>query len=88
MFFQLFPAYHTYQRGFKILNSHSGNKKEGYKLMFQAAEGGDINAKLFLAWAKLFGNGLISQDIATANETFHELALTGNADAQMVMFVV
>lgn len=76
-------AHHTYLRAIKIINSHAGNKKDGYKLLFQAAELGNSNAKLFLAWNKLFGNGWIIQDIAAANHTFHELATEGNPDAQM-----
>ncbi|KAI5741349.1 hypothetical protein M8J76_012720 [Diaphorina citri] len=76
-------AYNTYLKAKKLINSHSGNKKEGYKLLFQAAELGSPDAKLFLAWAKLFGNTWIGQDISDANETFHELATTGNPDAQM-----
>lgn len=86
-YFFSITAYNTYLKAKKLINSHSGNKKEGYKLLFQAAELGSPDAKLFLAWAKLFGNTWIGQDISDANETFHELATTGNPDAQMVKYM-
>lgn len=69
----------------KLIQSHSGKRGEGYRLLFKAAEADSVEAKVTLAWAKLLGNAWVEQDIPAANFTFHNLAEQGNAAAQMAL---
>ena len=74
-----------YNKAMKILNETKPNMEVAYAYMQTSADLGHKDAKEKMAWASLFGRH-IKQNLTYAYELFHELASTGNPDAQMVIF--
>lgn len=66
-----------------LLNKTRPDKKAAYKLLMQASEMGNMDAKAMIAWAELFGNPL-KQNLVSAKITFIELADRGHPDGHMV----
>lgn len=59
------------------------NKAEAYSLLVRAAEAGNVDAKVMVAWAQLLGSYL-PLDTEQAKLTFHELSDIGVPDGHMV----
>ena len=72
-----------YEAALKTLNSSTLKKASGWSQMNKAAEIGNTNAKVKIAFAQLLGNDYISQDLEEAKKSF-EMATNeeGHPDAQ------
>lgn len=83
--FNLFicSALELYESGMQLINGSRTNKGEAYKLLMKASELGNTDAKVMVAWAKLFGTYL-PQNLEEAKVTFQELANVGVPDGHMV----
>lgn len=75
-------AQEIYESAMLMLNKTKPDKKQAYRLLLDAAEKGNNEAKGLVAWAKLFGNPL-KQDIEEAKEIFNHLADLGSPDGHM-----
>lgn len=79
----LCTAVELYESGMQLLNTSKSNKAEAYKLLMKASELGNTDAKVMVAWAKVFGTYL-PQNLEEAKVTFQELADVGVPDGHMV----
>lgn len=77
-------ALELYESGMQLLNGPKPNKAEAYKLLMKASELGNTDAKVMVAWAKLFGTYL-PQNLEEAKVTFQELADIGVPDGHMAL---
>lgn len=77
-------AKRVYDSAMLLLNKTRPDKKAAYKLLMQASEMGNLDAKAMIAWAELFGNPL-KQNLVSAKITFIELADKGHPDGHMGM---
>ncbi|CAL4066256.1 unnamed protein product, partial [Meganyctiphanes norvegica] len=80
--FEIFASNELFETALGILNQTKPDTEQAYILFKSAAELGHHDAKGKVAWARLLGNPL-KQNITQAGELFQELAVQGNADAQM-----
>ena len=81
------PANELYQAAMSILNHTKQDEQHAYDLLSSAAELGHTEARQKVAWARLLGRHL-KQNITQAAEIFEDLAIKGNAEAQMVRNIV
>lgn len=70
-----------------LLNQTKQDNAQAYTLLQSAAELGHPLALQKVAWAHLLGSHL-SQNVTRASEIFEELAIAGDADAQMVGILI
>lgn len=71
-----------YETASAMLNKTKPDKKQAYVLLQEAAEKGNADAKVLMAWARLFGNP-VKQDLEEAKEMFVTLAEDGHPDGHM-----
>lgn len=76
-----------YEKALSILNASRDQKAEAFAFLLGACNYGHLDAKVMVAWAKLFGDTL-KQDIDGAKELFIELADNGYPEGHLVRFIL
>lgn len=71
-----------YEAAIKLLNKTKPNREDATKLLIQAMEKGNSDAKARIAWAYLFGTTM-NQNMNDAKEIFYDLAGNGHPDGHM-----